>query len=140
MRRVLHSKFWTNWMIGRHAAAKLREGGSITFTSGTRGAPAGYLGHLRGKFERQRTGSRARVRAGAPPSSQCSGTNFHGYTVLEGSTGRPIRNSQGYICEGVPLKRLGTIEEVASTYIHLMTNGFITGQVLAVDGGAMLRK
>jgi NADP-dependent 3-hydroxy acid dehydrogenase YdfG len=31
-------------------------------------------------------------------------------------------------------------EEVAAAYVHLMTNGFITGQVLAVDGGVMLRK
>jgi hypothetical protein len=40
----------------------------------------------------------------------------------------------------VPLQRLGTVEEVASAYVFLMTNGFITGQVLAVDGGVMLRK
>jgi NAD(P)-dependent dehydrogenase (short-subunit alcohol dehydrogenase family) len=40
----------------------------------------------------------------------------------------------------VPLKRLATVEEVASAYVHLMTNGFITGQVLTVDGGVMLRK
>jgi hypothetical protein len=37
MRHVLHSKFWTNWMIGRHAAPKLRAGGSITYTAGTGG-------------------------------------------------------------------------------------------------------
>jgi short-subunit dehydrogenase len=37
MRHVLHSKFWTNWMIGKHAASKLRDGGSITFTAGTGG-------------------------------------------------------------------------------------------------------
>jgi NAD(P)-dependent dehydrogenase (short-subunit alcohol dehydrogenase family) len=51
-----------------------------------------------------------------------------------------FETAKATFAEGVPLKRLGTIEEVASTYIHLMTNGFITGQVLAVDGGAMLRK
>src|SRR4051794_17571356 len=31
MRHVLHSKFWTNWLIGRHAARTLRTGGSLTF-------------------------------------------------------------------------------------------------------------
>ena len=29
----------------------------------------------------------------------------------------------------------GIGHEVASTYLHLMTNGFITGQTVAVDGG-----
>jgi hypothetical protein len=32
IRRVLHSKFWTNWMIARHAEPRVRDGGSLTFT------------------------------------------------------------------------------------------------------------
>ena len=51
-----------------------------------------------------------------------------------------LEKAQAAFSESVPLKRLGRVEEVASAYIHLMTNGFITGQVLAVDGGVMLRK
>jgi NAD(P)-dependent dehydrogenase (short-subunit alcohol dehydrogenase family) len=39
-----------------------------------------------------------------------------------------------------PLGRLGTPEEVASAYIFLMTNTYMTGQVLQIDGGMMLRK
>jgi NAD(P)-dependent dehydrogenase (short-subunit alcohol dehydrogenase family) len=50
MRHVLHSKFWTNWMIGRHVAPKLRKGGSLTFTSGTGGRAqdisASYVANL----------------------------------------------------------------------------------------------
>jgi NAD(P)-dependent dehydrogenase (short-subunit alcohol dehydrogenase family) len=44
------------------------------------------------------------------------------------------------VTAAVPLNRLATVGEVASTYVHLMTNGFITGQVLAIDGGIMLRR
>jgi len=40
----------------------------------------------------------------------------------------------------VPLGRVATVPEVASTYLHLIENTFITGQVIAVDGGVMLRK
>jgi NAD(P)-dependent dehydrogenase (short-subunit alcohol dehydrogenase family) len=36
------------------------------------------------------------------------------------------------------LRRLGTVEEVADAYIFLMTASFVTGQVLAVDGGVSL--
>jgi NAD(P)-dependent dehydrogenase (short-subunit alcohol dehydrogenase family) len=43
------------------------------------------------------------------------------------------------IATRVPLSRLGTVQDVAATYIHLMTNTFITGQTLAVDGGIMLQ-
>ena len=31
------ARIWTNWMIGRHAGRKVRDGSSITFTSGTGG-------------------------------------------------------------------------------------------------------
>lgn len=51
-----------------------------------------------------------------------------------------LETAKAAFSESVPLKRLGTVQEVASAYVHLMTNGFITGQVLAVDGGVMLRK
>jgi NAD(P)-dependent dehydrogenase (short-subunit alcohol dehydrogenase family) len=51
-----------------------------------------------------------------------------------------LEAAQAAFAERVPLKRPGTVEEVASAYVHLMTNGFITGQVLAVDGGVMLRE
>ena len=51
-----------------------------------------------------------------------------------------LEKFQTTFSESVPLKRLATVEQVASAYVHLMANGFITGQVLAVDGGVMLRK
>lgn len=51
-----------------------------------------------------------------------------------------LEEAQAGFIESVPLKRLATVEEVASAYVHLMNNGFITGQVLDVDGGVMLRK
>jgi NAD(P)-dependent dehydrogenase (short-subunit alcohol dehydrogenase family) len=51
-----------------------------------------------------------------------------------------LRKLQTDLIESVPLKRLGTVEEVASAYVHFITNTFMTGQVLAVDGGIMLRK
>jgi hypothetical protein len=38
------------------------------------------------------------------------------------------------------LRRLATVDEVAGACLHLMVNGFVTGQVLAVDGGVMLAK
>lgn len=51
-----------------------------------------------------------------------------------------LQKADAAFSEIVPLKRLATVEEVASAYVFLMTNRFISGQVLAVDGGVMLRK
>ena len=51
-----------------------------------------------------------------------------------------LERTQAEFAELLPLKRLGTPGQVASAYIHLITNDFITGQVLPVDGGVMLSK
>lgn len=38
----------------------------------------------------------------------------------------------------LPVKRVGAAEDIALTYIYLMKQQFATGQVLVVDGGAVL--
>lgn len=40
--------------------------------------------------------------------------------------------------DSLPVKRMGLAEEVAQAVVLLMTNGFITGEVLHVDGGERL--
>jgi len=142
MRHVLHSKFWTNWMIGRHAANKLHAGGSVTFTAGTGGraqdVSATYVANLAlGALVAGLAFEMApdqRVNAVAP-TFMGTHTSF-----WKGVPANELERQQAGFSEHVPLKRVGTVDEVASAYIHLMTNTFITGQVLAVDGGVMLDK
>jgi NAD(P)-dependent dehydrogenase (short-subunit alcohol dehydrogenase family) len=141
MRHVLHSKFWTNWQIGRQAAAKLRPGGSLTFTTGTGGRPqdvsASYVANLGiGALVQglaAELAPHARVNAVAPTFMGTATTFWRDVPADE------LEQAQADFRERVPLARLATVEEVAAAYVHLMTNGFITGQVLAVDGGVMLR-
>jgi NAD(P)-dependent dehydrogenase (short-subunit alcohol dehydrogenase family) len=142
MRHVLHSKFWINWMIGRHAAATLRDGGSLTFTAGTGGRAheisASYVANL---------GLGAMVQGLAVELAPRIRVNAVAPTFMGTATGfwkempaKELDVAQEAFKESVPLQRTGTVEEAASAYLFLMSNGFITGQVLAVDGGVMLRK
>jgi NAD(P)-dependent dehydrogenase (short-subunit alcohol dehydrogenase family) len=142
MRHVLHSKFWTNWMIARHAAPKIRDRGSLTFTSGTGGRPheisASYVANLgiRALVEglAAELAPRARVNAVAPTFMGRATSFWRDVPADE------LRTGETGFLETVPLRRLATPDHVASAYLHLMTNDFITGQVLAVDAGVMLRK
>jgi NAD(P)-dependent dehydrogenase (short-subunit alcohol dehydrogenase family) len=142
MRHVLHSKFWTNWTIGRHAPEALVAGGSIIFTSGTGGraqdGSATYvanlgLGALVEGLAYELAPDR-RVNAVAP-TFMGARTRFW----IDVPTDELDEQQTGFR-QRVPLQRLGTVAEVASAYIHLMTNTFINGQVLSVDGGVMLDK
>ena len=38
----------------------------------------------------------------------------------------------------LPVGRVGEADELAETYLYLMREGFSTGQVIVVDGGAVL--
>jgi NAD(P)-dependent dehydrogenase (short-subunit alcohol dehydrogenase family) len=142
MRHVLHSKFWTNWMVGRYAAPKLRDGGSITFTAGTGGRAheisGSYVANLGIAAMVQGLASELaphiRVNAVAPTFMGTATRFWRAMPVHQ------VETAEAAFSQTVPLKRLGTVDEVASAYLHLMTNGFITGQVLAVDGGVMLQK
>jgi hypothetical protein len=51
-----------------------------------------------------------------------------------------LREAEANFAGSLPLQRIATVDEGASTYLHLMTNAYITGQVVAVDGGVMLQK
>jgi NAD(P)-dependent dehydrogenase (short-subunit alcohol dehydrogenase family) len=139
MRHTLDSKFWANWTIARHAAAVLQPGGSLTFTAGTGGRPheisGSYVANLAlGALVQGLAVELApdiRVNAVAP--------TFMDTPFWKHMPEADRRATEQQVVASVPLARLATVHEVASTYIHLMTNGFVTGQVLAVDGGIMLR-
>jgi NAD(P)-dependent dehydrogenase (short-subunit alcohol dehydrogenase family) len=142
MRHVLHSKFWSNWLIGKYAAPKVRDGGSITFTAGTGGraqeVSASYVANLGVVALAQGLASELapRVRVNAvSPTFMGIGTAF-----WKDVPPQELEKTITGFTDSVPLKRLATVEEVASAYVYLMSNNFITGQVLTVDGGVMLRK
>ena len=142
MRHVLHSKFWSNWIIGRSAAGRIRDRGSMTFTSGTGGraheASATFVANLGISALVQglayELAPRLRVNAVAP-TFMGTATSF-----WRDLPENKVEQAQARFAELVPLKRLGTSKQVASTYLHLITNDFITGQVVPVDGGVMLSK
>jgi NAD(P)-dependent dehydrogenase (short-subunit alcohol dehydrogenase family) len=142
MRHVLDSKFWANWMIGRGAASVLRPGGSAVFTAGTGGRAdeisASYVANLAITALVQglavELAPDVRVNAVAP-TFMGRATAFWREVPAE-----ELAQQQAGFSESVPLGRTGTVSEVASAYLYLMGNSFVTGQVLAVDGGVMLTK
>ena len=42
------------------------------------------------------------------------------------------------VAQSVPVGRVGEPEDLAQTYIYLMQEGYSTGQMIVVDGGAVL--
>ena len=140
MRHVVESKFWTNLLIGRQAATRVRDGGSLVFTSGTGAraheASASYTANnaLSGMVEGMASelAPRVRVNLVAPTFMDTALWRNKDRDYVE-------RRKEGFAAVAA-LRRLGSPEEAAHAYVYLMTNTFTTGQTIEVDGGVMLRK
>jgi NAD(P)-dependent dehydrogenase (short-subunit alcohol dehydrogenase family) len=121
----------------RRAGPKMREGGSITLMSGlysTRPAAGGAMGAAAVAGVEGMTRALAldlapiRVNAVAPGLIE---------TPLWDAFG-PQREAFAARAAKLPVGRIGRPEEVAEAVLFLMTNGFVTGTVLPIDGGGGL--
>jgi hypothetical protein len=86
-----------------------------------------------------------RVRDGASPRVNAVAPSFIWYWIWYWHrvlAGRPNRRTgtQAGFNQRVSVERVGTVTAIASTYLHLMLNTFIMGQVLAVEGGVIFDK
>ncbi|MCX5970498.1 MAG: SDR family oxidoreductase [Coprothermobacterota bacterium] len=123
------------WLIARQSAAWMADGGAMLFLSSTSAervetdalpysvAKAGLLALTRGLAAI--LAPRLRVNALSP-----------GYI----NTGFDSQDQDmaGQIAPSLPLRRYGSPKEVAQASLTLLTNPFITGQILRVDGGESL--
>jgi len=133
---VFAVRFWGAITAIKHAAPRIREGGSIALTDGMiahrarKGAAistamAGAVEHL----TRALAVDLAPIRVNAV----CPGairTDVWNVIPAEQREERIKR-----MTERLPIKRIGEPDEVAEAYLYLMRGGYTTGQVLRVDGG-----
>jgi NAD(P)-dependent dehydrogenase (short-subunit alcohol dehydrogenase family) len=137
--KLFEVRFWGALRIAQHGAASLREGGSLTFTNGmiahkprkgssVSSAMAGAIEHLARSLALELAPIRVNV--------VCPGLIRTG--VWDAI---PEERREGMLAKmtaRLAIPRLGTPEEAAAAYLYLMQCGYVTGQVLKVEGGAAL--
>ena len=57
--------------------------------------------------------------------------------MLEVEENMVTKNS---ILKRIPLERIGTVENIAQTVLFIHRNNYITGQIIAVDGGRTIQQ
>lgn len=133
-REALEVRFWGSLAIIKHGRHKLAPDGSITLTSGmlahrpSKGSPlptaiAGAVEHLVKGFAVDLAPQRIN---GVCPGLTLTELIAQVPGRIEAATAR------------LPLPRAASPAEAATAYIYLMQNGYVTGQVLPVDGGGLL--
>jgi NAD(P)-dependent dehydrogenase (short-subunit alcohol dehydrogenase family) len=137
--KAFEVRYWGALKAVKYATPLIRKGGSITLTSGvasTRPLPAWTIASsILGAMESLTRAlaielAPLRVNAVAPGVLRTAMWNSMSEADREGL--------YTYIAEKMPVQRVGEASDVAQTYLHLMQQGFSTGQVVVVDGGHVL--
>jgi NAD(P)-dependent dehydrogenase (short-subunit alcohol dehydrogenase family) len=136
-RAAFDSKFWGAFHAVRHA--RFNAGGSVVLFSGifSRRPSPGYstLAAVNGAVE---AFGRALALELAPIRVNVVSP---GLTDTPAYAALPEGQRQGYfaaVAGRLPVKRVGRPADIAAAVLHLLTNGYTTGAVVDVDGGALL--
>ena len=128
-KRAFETKFWGQYRLIQVACRHMQETGSISLTSGIAGEKV-YPGASTMTLINSATESLCRALAVelSPLRINCVSPGFV----------EPKPESVQEYARQFPVKRLASMDEVASAYLWLMENPYITGNVTVVDGGARL--
>lgn len=140
MRRAFDERIWAAVHTMRALGNRLASDGSVTFVSGVLADRPNAYGTavLAAASAAMEALARGLVLELAPRRVN---------TVAPGTTDTPLlartlgEGRDAYVAalkERLPLHRLGSSEEVGAAVVFLMSNGFMNGETLHVDGGARL--
>ncbi len=141
LRGMIEAKFIGPYVTAREVLPYLADGASITLFSGvlSRRPSAGAtgLGAVNAAVEAltmglaQELAGTARVNCISP-----------GMVATEAYAGMPEETREGMYAQvggSLPVGRVGRASEIAQAVIMAMTNGFLTGSVLDIDGGHLIK-
>jgi NAD(P)-dependent dehydrogenase (short-subunit alcohol dehydrogenase family) len=138
-RGFVNVRFWGAFMAAKYGSPHIRPGGSITLTNGIAGlrprkgwtVAASICGAMEA-LTRALAVELAPIRVNAV----CPGTVKTDLWINMPQSAREAMYRD--VAQRLPVGRVGEADDLAQTYLYLMREGFSTGQVLVVDGGAVL--
>jgi NAD(P)-dependent dehydrogenase (short-subunit alcohol dehydrogenase family) len=138
-RRAFEVRFWGLYLAVKAAAPHIRPDGSITLTNGIvairpwkgwalTSAVAGAVESLTRGLALDLAPIRVNaVCAGVVKTPLWSGMSEEERETMYTETAKNL-----------PVGRIGEPEDIAESYLYLMQSGFTTGQIIVVDGGAVI--
>jgi len=134
LRSDVDQRFWGPLHVVRHAMPKMT-GGSITFLSGQLASrPASGVVVMAAMGAALEVLAKGLALELAPIRVNAISPGLIDTPML----GEYREGAAKWAVDTLPVKRMGLAEEVAQAVILFMTNGFITGEVLHIDGGGRL--
>lgn len=138
-RQFLDTRFWGAFMAAKYGSRHIRPGGSITLTNGVAGLRprkgwtlAASLCGATEALTRALAVELAPIRVNAVCPGLVRTELWNDMTPSDRET---MYRDAG---RRLPVGRVGESDDLAEAYLYLMRQGYGTGQVIVVDGGAVL--
>ena len=135
-RDTFDGKFWVQITAAHRGARRIRPGGSITFFSGgaSRKAMKGMvnIAAVNGAIDAVVPALALEL---APTRVNAISPGTLRTTYWTGTPEDQLEKIFGRMASALPVGRVGTADDIANTVLFVMTTTFVTGTVLAVDGG-----
>ena len=137
VRSTMEGKFWGAWRCAR--SADIKPGGSLTLVSGflsVRPRPAAAIvGAANGALKSL---TRALALELAPVRVNCVSPGIIDTPIRAAMPEEARRDMLAKTAAGLPVKRVGTGDDIARQILTFMTVGFATGSIVYLDGGALV--
>ena len=137
VRSTMESKFWGAWRVAR--SADIRPGGSLTLVTGflsVRPRPSSAIvGSANGALESL---ARALALGLAPIRVNAVSPGVIDTPIRAAMPEEARRDMLAKTAAGLPVGRVGQGEDIARQILAFMANGFATGSIVYIDGGALV--
>ncbi len=137
VRATLEAKLWGAWRCAR--AAEIRPGGSLTLVSGflsIRPRPnSAIVSAANGALELL---TRALALELAPIRVNCVSPGIIDTPIRAAMPEAARKEMLDKTAAGLPVRRVGLGEDIAQQILGFMTNGFMSGSIVYLDGGALV--
>lgn len=137
VRSTMESKFWGAWRVAR--SADIRAGGSLTLVTGflsVRPRPnSAIVGSANGALESL---ARALALELAPVRVNAVSPGVIDTPIRAAMPEEARRDMLAKTAAGLPVGRVGQGEDIARQILAFMANGFATGSIVYIDGGALV--
>lgn len=136
-RSTLEGKLWGAWRVAR--AAEIKAGGSLTLVSGflsIRPRPnSAIVSAANGALESL---ARALALELAPVRVNCVSPGIIDTPIRAAMPEAARKDMLAKIAGGLPVGRVGLAEDIGVQILSFMANGFASGAVVYIDGGALI--
>jgi NAD(P)-dependent dehydrogenase (short-subunit alcohol dehydrogenase family) len=137
--RFMNAKFFGSWACARWAAERMRTGGSITFlTGGAAIRPRSGISIISAAFSALESLTRSLAIELGPlrvNTIRPGYTDSEMWSFLDDNAREQLRRK---VRAAMPVRRIGTVDDIGHAAVFLMTNPQVTGSILEITGGETL--